>query len=115
MVKTFAFVTAAWVFFRSPSILDGIHFLRLTATPQNWISVPFNEILPPLLLKEEIIYWALSVTLVGIVDWKAQTKSCDTPSRQHPVAVALLVLVTVLALNASPGLRVSQEFIYFQF
>lgn len=106
---TFALVTVTWVFFRSPTVTDAVHYLGRLLQLRNWRGLPATG---------ELRYWipvCLLIAIMMVAEWLQR-------NRDHVLDIAALpswcrwalyqAVVVALFLFGVFG---AERFIYFQF
>ena len=101
VISTFILVTIGWVFFRSQSITDSIHYFKNSFLIENQIQFLPNKIFAYILI---LIF----------VEWIGRHDERDITLKipKHLIFVFVLILIILIISNFNSE---SQEFIYFNF
>lgn len=101
VISTFILVTIGWVFFRSQSITDSIHYFKNSFLIENQIQFLPNKIFAYILI-------LIFVEWIGRYDERDITLKIP----KHLIFVFVLILIILIISNFNSE---SQEFIYFNF
>lgn len=106
LVVTFVLVCVAWVFFRSTSLTEALHYFEAIAThsfkPQNYYYFSPYHIMP-------------SILFFFFIEWINRDKDCQLDLSYGTIVRWAIYLVLVYLIFFNINFHKATEFIYFQF
>jgi len=111
MLKTFAIVTLAWIFFRAASIQDSFNYIKNLFTNTYYDKQFFSKVGVE---KESFYVLNFFILFMLVVEWLNRTSSFGLMNLPKNIIIRYLIYI-FLCLAILQFFSGESEFIYFQF